>query len=57
MINSQDLPLGCLRRIKFASIIYQLRSLLRKKSNYKLRTRVTSTSDLEILRALDEKGI
>ena len=28
-----------------------------QKSQYKLRKRVTSTSDLEILRALDEKGI
>ena len=28
-----------------------------QKIQYKLRTCVTSTSDLEILRALDEKGI
>lgn len=56
MINRQDLPLGCLRSIKFASMNI-LRSLLCKKSQYKLHTRVTSTSDLEILRALDEKGI
>ena len=28
-----------------------------QKIQYKLRTRVTSTSDLEILRALDEKRI
>ena len=28
-----------------------------QKIQYKLRTRVTSTADLEILRALDEKRI